>query len=181
MQSLPSSRHELRAWHRGRPCTAGVLAIALTRRGAHVTGIDADRHMLEAAQARAAREAATLRLALGQADTLPFPDASFDRVVAIAVLCFVPQAQQAVSEMARVLRPDGRLLIGEVGRWNLWAARRRLQAWFGHPVWAAAHFRAATDLRRLVQDQGLTVSDTRGATYYPPWGIAASVFSGVDP
>lgn len=162
-------------------CGDGVLATALAMRGALVTGLDADPRMLDAAGIRAAEEAVHVRLALGQAEALPFPDASFDRVVATTVLCFVPQAQSAISEMARVLRPGGRLVIGELGRWNVWAARRRIQAWRGNPVWAAAHFRTAGDLRRLVHAAGLTARETRGATFYPPSGVAASLLAGIDP
>lgn len=162
-------------------CGDGVLATALAMRGAQVTGLDADSRMLAAAQVRAIKETASLRLVLGQAEVLPFPDACFDCVVATAVLCFVSHAHTAVSEMARVLRPGGQLVIGELGRWNTWAARRRIQAWLGNPVWAAAHFRTATDLRRLVQAEGLTVGQMRGATFYPPSGVAASIFAGIDP
>ena len=162
-------------------CGEGALATALATRGAQVTGLDADPQMIAAAQARAAKEAASLRLVLGQVEELPFPDASFDCVTATAVLCFVSEAQRAVSEMARVLRPDGQLVIGELGRWNAWAARRRIQAWLGNTMWAVAHFRTATDLRSLMHAGGLTVGQTRGATFYPPFDVAASVFAEIDP
>ena len=162
-------------------CGDGVLATALARCGGQVTGIDSDRRMLEAAQLRASRDCLSIRLEHGQADALPFPDGTFDRVIAVTVLCFVPDASRAINEMVRVLKPDGRLVIGELGRWNVWAARRRIQAWMGNRVWRAAQFRSAADLRRLVQSHGLVVRSTRGSTYYPPWGRAASWFAALDP
>jgi SAM-dependent methyltransferase len=46
-------------------------------------------------------------------EQLPFPDASFDTVVATLVLCTIPQPERALGEIARVLRPEGRLLFLE--------------------------------------------------------------------
>lgn len=54
-------------------CGDGALATALATRGAQVTGLDADPQMLAAAQARAAKEAASLRLVLGQVEELNRP------------------------------------------------------------------------------------------------------------
>ena len=47
------------------------------------------------------------------ADRLPFPDGSFDTVVATLVLCTVDDVPAALAEVARVLRPGGRLLFAE--------------------------------------------------------------------
>jgi ubiquinone/menaquinone biosynthesis C-methylase UbiE len=47
------------------------------------------------------------------AERLPFPGASFDTVVATLVLCTIPAPRQALEEIARVLKPDGRLLFIE--------------------------------------------------------------------
>ncbi|KQT27412.1 methyltransferase type 11 [Bradyrhizobium sp. Leaf396] len=162
-------------------CGDGVLAVELAKRGGIVTGLDPDPTMLKAAQARALKEGITLALEQGEAGALPFPDVAFDRVVAVTVLCFIPDAEQSVAEMARVLRPGGRLIVGELGRWNVWAAQRRIQGWMGNSVWRHAHFRTASELRRLVTRQGLTASETRGATFYPPSGAAASRLAAIDP
>lgn len=51
----------------------------------------------------------------GDLNVLPFADLSFDLVTAITVLCFVPDARRAAAEMVRVLRPGGRLVLGELG------------------------------------------------------------------
>jgi SAM-dependent methyltransferase/nucleoside phosphorylase len=104
-----------------------------------------------------------------------------DVVVAVTVLCFVPDAEHAVREMARVLRPGGRLVIGELGRWNLWAAKRRIKGWFGSATWQAAKFRTAHELERLVMSAGLDLTATRGAIFYPPDGAAAALLAPCDP
>ena len=161
-------------------CGDGALATELTRRGAIVTGLDADPAMIAAARRRAEIEATQLRLIEGQAEKLPFDDAAFDYVLAVTVLCFVPDAKRAVMEMARVLRPGGRLVIGELGRWSLWAAHRRIRGWLGHPTWRAAMFRTAVELRALVCAAGLDVVEIRGAVHYPPCRLAAQLLASVD-
>ncbi len=106
--------------------------------------------MLEAARARAEVESADLHLVPGEAKALPFADQTFDRVIAVTVLCFIPQADQAIAEMARVLKPSGRLVIGELGRWSPWAAIRRVRGWLGAPTWKTARFRTVGELRKLL-------------------------------
>jgi SAM-dependent methyltransferase len=136
--------------------------------------------MIAAARQRSEAEAAQLRLIDGQAEMLPFEDASFHRVVAVAVLCFVRDAERSVAEMARVLKPGGRLVIGELGRWSFWAAYRRIRGWMGNPTWRAVTFRTARELRGLARDAGLDVVQTRGAIHYPPCGLAAELLASID-
>ena len=112
-------------------CGDGALASELVRRGAIITGLDADPVMIAAARRRTEIEDTQLHLVEGQAERLPFNDAAFDFVVAVTVLCFVRDAERAIAEMARVLKPGGRLVIGELGRWSLWAAHRRIRGWLG--------------------------------------------------
>lgn len=154
-------------------CGDGELATALWERGARVSGIDASAAMIAAAGRRAERQGAKITFAVGTAGRLPFAPATFDRVVAVTVLCFVDDTASALGEISRVLRPSGRLVIGELGRVSLWAAERRLRGWLGHPVWRRARFRTPDDLRELVGKSGLAVEDLRGAIFYPPCGTAA--------
>jgi SAM-dependent methyltransferase len=136
--------------------------------------------MLAAAERRARRESIELQLVEGRAEALPFENATFDRVVAVAVLCFVRDTERAMSEIARVLKPSGRLVIGELGRWSSWAAIRRVKGWFGSPTWKAVRFRSARELRSLVESCGLDVNKTVGAIYYPHIGIAARLLARFD-
>jgi ubiquinone/menaquinone biosynthesis C-methylase UbiE len=161
-------------------CGDGALATALARRGAAMTGVDADPRMLAAGRARAEAMGLAVAFVEGDIRALPFPDASFDAVVAVTVLCFVPHAQHAVREMARVLRPGGRMVIGELGRWNLWATKRRIKGWLGSATWRAAKFRTAYELDRLVTSAGLHLTATRGAIFYPPCGSAAALLAPSD-
>jgi ubiquinone/menaquinone biosynthesis C-methylase UbiE len=97
-------------------CGDGVLAGEIARRGSVVTGLDADALMIAAAGRQAEASQFQLHFLVGRAENLPFPDATFNRVLAVTTLCFVQDAEQAIGEMARVLKPGGSLVIGELGR-----------------------------------------------------------------
>jgi SAM-dependent methyltransferase len=159
-------------------CGDGLFAAALADAGACVTGIDPDAAMLRAAAPR--RAGRDLHLVRGRIEALPFPDASFDLVTAVTVLCFVRDEATAWREMARVLRPGGRLVIGELGRWSLWALRRRIRGWLGSPLWRGAAFHSAGQLRRAAEAAGLAVEAVRGAVFHPPSAALAGLTARMD-
>ena len=78
---------------------------------AEITGIDVSPSMLQIAEKLALKLGRTVDLRIGDAQDLEFPDGSVDTVVAILVLSVVPDQHRALSEIKRVLRPEGRLLI----------------------------------------------------------------------
>ncbi len=78
---------------------------------AQLTGVDLSPRMLDRARTRAETLTRPVDLQLGDAQHLAFPDASFDTVVATLTVCSIPDGQAAVAEMARVLRPGGRLAL----------------------------------------------------------------------
>jgi ubiquinone biosynthesis O-methyltransferase len=161
-------------------CGDGALALALTRHGAVVTGIDASAAMIEAARKRAARHNATIAFEVATVEQIPFAAEQFDVVTAITILCFVEDAKPAFREIARVLRPGGRLVIGELGKWSTWAAARRIRAWLGSRLWRRGRFRTANELKGLAVQAGLTVESVRGAIYYPRWNLAARLMRPID-
>jgi SAM-dependent methyltransferase len=96
-------------------CGAGRHAFEALRRGASVVALDTDRSELAtvAAMFAAMAEAGQVppgahgTTAAGDATGMPFPDGSFDKVIAAEVLEHIPADQQAMNEIARVLRPGG--------------------------------------------------------------------------
>jgi ubiquinone biosynthesis O-methyltransferase len=162
-------------------CGDGELAIELTKRGAIVTGIDASAAMIATAKDRAKQHDADVTFQVAVAEHLPFPTEHFDGVTAITILCFVDNPAPVFREIARVLRPAARLVIGELGKWSTWAAARRIRGWLGSRLWHRARFRTARELRDLAQHAGLAVKSVRGAIYYPRWGLAARLLSSCDP
>ncbi|GAA1745765.1 class I SAM-dependent methyltransferase [Nonomuraea bangladeshensis] len=90
-------------------CGAGPLFAALRERGAVVTGVDASAGMLELARRRLGTDA-DLRV-VDLAGPLPFPDDTFDDVIASLVLHYLEDWAPTLAEIRRVLKPGGRLLV----------------------------------------------------------------------
>ncbi|HEX8118516.1 MAG TPA: methyltransferase domain-containing protein, partial [Pyrinomonadaceae bacterium] len=87
-----------------------VRALAATVGGVgRVVGLDVSRTMVEEARARAAGSPAPVEFRAADAHALPFPDASFDAAYSLRVFEIIGEPRRALSEMARVLRPGGRL------------------------------------------------------------------------
>jgi ubiquinone/menaquinone biosynthesis C-methylase UbiE len=77
--------------------------------------LDVQREMLEDLTRRAAQAAlSNVRAVVGDARRLPYPDRSFDAAYLISVLGEVPDEQAALRELQRVLKPGGRLVVGEI-------------------------------------------------------------------
>ena len=72
-----------------------------------------DRHMRARLGRRVNKLSSDAEIVDATAERLPFPDATFDTAVASLVLCTVPDQQVALREVARVLKPNGRLLFLE--------------------------------------------------------------------
>ncbi len=161
-------------------CGDGALAVELWKRGAAVVGIDASLAMIEAARVRAREHKADIAFYIATAEHLPFRPHQFDLVTAITILCFVENAAPVFAEVARVLRPGGCFVIGELGKWSLWAASRRMRAWFGSQLWRTARFRTANELRALAKQADLIPGPVRGSIYYPRWAVAARLLSPYD-
>jgi ubiquinone/menaquinone biosynthesis C-methylase UbiE len=81
--------------------------------GVRLTGVDWSPAMLAIARDRAAALGREADLRQGDAQALDFPDESFDTVLCALGLCAIPDDRRAVTEMTRVLRPGGRLLLAD--------------------------------------------------------------------
>lgn len=88
---------------------SGNAALAAARRGADVVGIDYVPALLARGRRRAEAEGFDVDLVDGDAESIPFPDASFDAVVSVFGAMFAPDHATAFAELARVCRPGGRI------------------------------------------------------------------------
>lgn len=81
--------------------------------GTTLTGVDWSPGMVDATQRESARIGRPVDVRVADVEHLPFPDESFDTVVATFALCCVPDERAALVEMVRVLKPRGRLLLAD--------------------------------------------------------------------
>jgi len=88
-------------------CGPGMLADGASKRGAEATGLDFSVQAVDLAS----RLAPKARFKQGNAQSLPFPDASFDSVLCGYGLMQLPSPETALREMLRVLRPGGRVAL----------------------------------------------------------------------
>ncbi len=81
---------------------------------------------------------------------LPFADDSFDRVFSMTAIEFVADAARAVTELNRVARKGGRVVVTSLNSLSPWAAQRRQKADQGHSLFQQVHFRSPAEMRQLV-------------------------------
>ena len=122
---------------------AGVL-IAFAEEGASTAGIELDEKSLERGRVRAREHGVEVDLRSGIAEALPWPDASFDLVILDNVLEHVTDRPKTLTEIHRVLAPDGLLYMvtpKPLSAYSLWndphydlaglvLMQRRMQIWY---------------------------------------------------
>ena len=89
----------------------GWTSRVVAKRGAEVTGVDIATGLLDAAERNAAAEQLSIRYLRGDAEELPFEDASFDALVSTCGVMFASRPEAAAKQMARVVRTGGRIAL----------------------------------------------------------------------
>jgi SAM-dependent methyltransferase len=182
-------RLDLRAGHRllDMGCGGGRHAFAAMRRGATVIALDYDAAELKDVQAIAGAMVDAGEVPAdtpggvvnGDALRLPFPDASFDRVIASEVLEHIWGDESAIAELVRVLRPGGRMAVTVPARFPervCWALSH------GYHDTPGGHVRIYRqhELERRLERAGLTMKGSRHvhALHSPYWWLRCAY--GVD-
>lgn len=138
-------------------CGRGVgMEILLSLEADHVTGFDLDPRMVALAAQRLAKYGDRARVFVGDAEAIDAPNASFDAVVDYGVIHHIPGWQQALKEIARVLKPGGTFYFEDLlkGLISTWPA----PVFFDHPQ--AAQFYGG-EFRSELETTGLRVQKRR--------------------
>ena len=147
-------------------CGAGALVVEIAPHVERAVGSDLSEGMLELARSRLDAASGTTPLEnvefmQAPSDALPFEDASFTALVCTTALHHFPEPQASLDEMARVLAPNGRLVIGDMARDALTTKiadplMRRFEA--GH-----VGLQRKRDIETMVTRAGLRVTRSRHA------------------
>jgi len=130
----------------------GHFAFDLAQRGLKVTGVDISDAMLDVARAKGSR----VTLVTADAGELPFADSSFDLVLSVTTLEFVPRPEKALSEMWRVTCPGGRMVVAVLNVWSPWARARQREALEQDTPFRYAHFFAPPEFIKMLRHYGPT-------------------------
>jgi SAM-dependent methyltransferase len=142
-------------------CGTGRYALRLAEAGARVWGVDATEEMLAAARANAAARELAIDFKRGDLSALPFDDGEFDLVVSALAFCHLCDLQPVVTEIARVLRPGGRVVISDFHPFCLLIGWRTA---FDRPearYWIENHLNLTEAYVRALLANGFTLTDLR--------------------
>jgi SAM-dependent methyltransferase len=157
-------------------CGTGNAAIRAARAGGRVVGLDLTPELFETGRRLAAEAGVDVDWVEGDAEALPFEDASFDVAVSVLGVMFAPRHRVAADELVRVLRPGGRLVL------CAWAHDSAMSRLFGAvarylpppPPLAAppARWGAEDHVRELFAGAPVDLEFERGVHEFPPFGSA---------
>lgn len=145
-----------------------ILAWA-SARGANAYGVDISEPTL--AHARAAFRGTPLRCAVSDVRALPFRDASFDAIYSMGTIEHFDETERAVEEMARVLKPGGRAIIGVPNRHDpfLRPALATIMQALGLYAYGYEKSYSRRALREMLERAGLLVVAETAILFMPGW------------
>jgi len=142
LDALPETRSLLEVG-----CGTGHFARWFKSLGLECSGLDLSHLMLREAKKLWA-DGSLLR---GESAHLPFRDGSFDVVVFIACMEYMPEPVRVLTEASRVARHG--IIIGLMNKWSLPTVRRILQVKMGrNPFYETARFYSVLDMKRILRD-----------------------------
>ena len=121
-----------------------------------------------------------VRVCVGRAEELPFPERVYDGVIMALTLCFLENPEKALRECARILRGNGKLVLGTVPADSPWGRTYIRKGNEGHPVYGHAHFLTTKETVHLFEKMGFELRRGWSALFWAP-DTPASGGSRVEP
>ncbi|MBX6423886.1 class I SAM-dependent methyltransferase [Thermosulfurimonas sp. F29] len=125
-------------------------------------GIDPSYSMLKIALKRG------ITAVQARGEDLPFSTHTFDLVLLMVTLCFVDRPEDVLREVARVLRPGGRLVLGLILKESPWARFYEEKGRNGHPIYRRARFYSFVELSKMLSETGFVIGKILSTLFEPP-------------
>ena len=126
-------------------CGTGIYSMELAKRGARVIGLDSSIEMLRILKRK--RDKLKIELILGYAENLPLKNISFDSIISITAICFFNNPKKAIEEMERVVKFNGKIIIGVLNKWSFYSVHKKLKSIFVETAYKKAKFYSILELR----------------------------------
>jgi len=125
-------------------------------------GIDPSSRMLKIASGR------NIITYAGYAEDLPFLVGSFDGLLLALTLCFATDPGLALKECRRILRAEGKLLVGIIPADSPWGRAYERKKAEGHPVYSRARFLVSSDIVALIESTGFSLQTAASTLFWEP-------------
>ena len=141
------------------------------RQGAHAYGVDISAPTVMQARTAFGPETGPLHAAVGDVRGLPFRDASFDAVYSMGTIEHFDETPRAVAEIARVLKPGGRAIVGVPNRFDPFLRPLLATALQAVGLYAYGYEKSYSRraLRRMLEQAGLNVVAETAILFMPGW------------
>ncbi len=125
-------------------------------------GIDPSQQVLNIARSRGV----SAEKAVGE--DMPFSDESCRAVFLLFTLCFVDDPEKVLSEIKRVLKKDGKLIVGIINKESLWGELYLKKSSEGHPIYKHAKIYNIEEVVEMIKNAGMTVEAYSSALCQKP-------------
>ncbi len=132
-------------------CGTGVFTLDVLAAGARVVGLELSLPMLFRAGTKLRGH--PFHMVRGDMRKLPFADNAFDKTVSVTAIEFIEDATTAISELLRVTKPGGCIVVATLNSLSPWADRRKAKR--GHALFEHAFFRSPDQLKSLAPVEGV--------------------------
>ena len=146
----------------GRGLDVGVGTGVFAKRLGVEFGVDPAVNPLKVARKRG------IGVAAGVGEFLPFRSRCFDYAVITVSICFFKEPERVLEEVARVLRPEGRLAVCFVPKNSEWGKHYVNLGRKGHRFYRYARFYDLNELNKMLEGAGFVVDEVRATLSYPP-------------
>lgn len=147
-------------------CGTGNFSIKLAQQGALVIGVDTSRKMLAKARKKARQEKLDIEFKEMDCLSLQFLNNTFDGVLSMATIEFITDYPKMISEMFRVCKKGGSILVGTINRDSAWGTLyQNVEYQKEVRVFQNAHFRTPEELSKIKEE---ALVDIRECLFIPP-------------